>query len=177
MPAKGKQPRRLHAFDQHVQDQVFVAGIGDVPLYPLADGKHLPLELRTEPVAEFLGVGQRPPNPGARGLEQNLPFDAIGRWRTTESGVPIDSTGSLPDGRTIAGVNGLRELIVGERERFVRTVTEKLLTYALGRGVEYYDMPTVRQITRDAAPTEYRWSSIILNIVKSRPFQMRSRKE
>jgi hypothetical protein len=103
-------------------------------------------------------------------------FDAIGRWRETESGIPVDSTGALPDGRTIEGVNGLRTLIVGRREQFVRTVTEKLLTYSLGRGVEHYDLPTVRQIAREAAGTDYRWSSIIMGIVKSGPFQMRTRK-
>lgn len=106
-------------------------------------------------------------------LEQ---FDAIGRWRTAEGGTPVDATGALPDGRTIEGVSGLRTLLVSRREQFVRTVTEKLLAYALGRGVEYYDMPTLRQIVRDAANTEYRWSSIILGIVESRPFQMRTRK-
>jgi mono/diheme cytochrome c family protein len=103
-------------------------------------------------------------------------FDAIGRSRTSDSGVPVDATGALPDGRTIAGVAGLRALIVGERERFVRTVTEKLLTYAIGRGVEYYDMPTVRGIVRDAAADDYRWSSIVVGIVKSGPFRMRTRK-
>jgi hypothetical protein len=103
-------------------------------------------------------------------------FDAIGRSRTTESGMPVDATGMLPDGRTIDGVKGLRTLIVGQREQFVRTVTEKLLTYAIGRGAEHYDMPTVRRIARDAAATDYRWSSIILGIVKSQPFQMRTRK-
>jgi mono/diheme cytochrome c family protein len=103
-------------------------------------------------------------------------FDAIGRTRTTDGGVPVDATGALPDGRTIAGVNGLRALIVGEREQFVRTVTEKLLTYAVGRGVEYYDMPTVRGIVREASANDYSWSSIILSVVKSQPFQMRTRK-
>jgi mono/diheme cytochrome c family protein len=103
-------------------------------------------------------------------------FDAIGRSRTTDGGVAVDATGALPNGRTIAGVNGLRALIVGQREQFVRTVTEKLLTYAIGRGVEYYDMPTIRGIVRDGASAEYRWSSIVLGIVKSHPFQMRTRK-
>jgi hypothetical protein len=102
-------------------------------------------------------------------------FDAIGRTRTSDGGVPVDATGALPDGRTIEGVNGLRALIVGQREQFVRTVTEKLLTYAIGRGVEYYDMPTIRGIVRDAAADDYRWSSIILGIVNSHPFQMRRR--
>jgi hypothetical protein len=103
-------------------------------------------------------------------------FDAIGRTRTTDGDVPVDATGALPDGRTIAGINGLRALIVGQPEQFVRTVTEKLLTYAVGRGVEYYDMPTVRGIVRDASASDYSWSSIVLSIVKSQPFQMRTRK-
>lgn len=103
-------------------------------------------------------------------------FDAIGRWRTMENGTPVDASGALPDGQKIDGVVGLRGLLLGRREQFVRTVTEKLLVYGLGRGAEFYDMPTVRQITRDAAASEYTWSSIILGIVKSRPFQMRTRK-
>ena len=104
-------------------------------------------------------------------LEQ---YDAIGRWRTTEGGVPVDSTGAMPDGRPIEGPLGLRDLMLGPREgEFVRTVTEKLMTYAIGRGVEPYDKPAVRRIVRDAAGDEYRWSSIILGITKSDAFQMR----
>ncbi len=101
-------------------------------------------------------------------------FDAIGRWRTTDGGTPVDATGSLPDGRKVEGVNGLRQLIVGEPQKFVRTITEKLLTYSLGRGVEFYEMPTVRRITQDAAATNYRWSSIVVGIVKSQAFQTQS---
>ena len=103
-------------------------------------------------------------------------FDAIGRWRTTENGVSVDASGALPDGRKIDGVVGLRGLLLNRREQFVRTVTEKLLIYGLGRGAEFYDMPTIRQIARDAAGREYTWSSVILGIVNSRPFQMRARK-
>ncbi|MGE3507988.1 MAG: DUF1592 domain-containing protein [Vicinamibacterales bacterium] len=103
-------------------------------------------------------------------------FDAIGRWRTRENGSPVDASGALPDGRKIDGVVGLRNLLLSRREQFVRTVTEKLLVYGLGRGAEFYDMPTVRQIAREAAAHEYTWSSVILGIVKSRPFQMRTRK-
>ena len=100
-------------------------------------------------------------------------YDAIGTWRTTDDGVPVDSMGTLPDGSSIDGPAGLRELLVSRGDEFVRTVTEKLLIYALGRGLEYYDMPSVRQIMRDAAPTDYRWSSIILEITHSMPFQRR----
>ena len=104
-------------------------------------------------------------------LEQ---FDAIGRWRSTEGGVPVDSRGAMPDGRAIEGPRGLRDLMLGpRRSEFVRTVTEKLMTYAIGRGIESYDMPTVRKVVRDAAATDYRWSSIILGVATSDAFQMR----
>ena len=104
-------------------------------------------------------------------------FDAIGRWRDTEAGKPIDTAGVLPDGTPFHGPAGLREVLLSRRQDFVLNVTEKLLTYALGRGVEYYDAPTVRSIMREAAPGDYRWSSLILGIVKSEPFQMRRSKE
>ncbi len=101
-------------------------------------------------------------------------FDGIGRWRTTsEADTPIDASGILPDGTRFQGPVGLREVILGQPERFVTTVTERLLTYALGRGVEYYDAPAIRKIRRKAASEDYRWSSLILGIVKSTPFQMR----
>jgi hypothetical protein len=104
-------------------------------------------------------------------LEQ---YDAIGRWRTTEAGMPVDSTGAMPDGRPIEGPRGLRDLMLGPRQgEFVRTVTEKLMTYAIGRGVDPSDKPTVRKIVRDAAASDYRWSSIILGITRSDAFQMR----
>ena len=101
-------------------------------------------------------------------------FDAIGGWRTTDARLPIDASGVLPNGAEFEGPAGLRTLLVNNPEQFVRTLTEKLLAYALGRGVEYYDYPTIRKITRDAAATDYRWSSIVLGIVESPPFQMRS---
>jgi len=101
-------------------------------------------------------------------------FDAVGRWRArSEAGTAIDSSGGLPDGSTFEGVAELREALLSRPELFVTTVTEKLLTYALGRGVDYYDAPAVRAITRDAGSHEYRFSSLILGIVKSSPFQMR----
>ena len=101
-------------------------------------------------------------------------FDATGARRTLDAGAAIDASGTLPDGATIEGLPGLRALLLDRREQFVRTVTEKLLTYALGRGIEHYDLPVVRGIVRDAAPSGYRWSGIILGIVRSTPFQMRS---
>jgi mono/diheme cytochrome c family protein len=100
-------------------------------------------------------------------------FDGIGRWRTKEGTSPIDSSGVLPGGIKFQGPSELRQLLMGKREQFVTTVTERLLTYAIGRGLEYYDAPAVRKIMHAAKPKDYRWSSIILNIVKSTPFQMR----
>jgi mono/diheme cytochrome c family protein len=99
-------------------------------------------------------------------------FDSLGKWRTVSDGAPIDTAAALPDGTQFQGVTGLRQLLVSHRDDFVRTFTEKLLAYALGRGVEYYDLPTVRQITREAAASNYRWSSLIAGIVRSTPFTM-----
>jgi hypothetical protein len=104
-------------------------------------------------------------------------FDAIGRWRVADDRGPIDASASLPNGATFEGPAGLRTLLVSYREQFVRTVTEKLLTYALGRGVEYYDRPSVRAISQAAAARDYRWSSLIVGIVTSTPFQMRRSRE
>ena len=99
-------------------------------------------------------------------------FDAVGKWRTHEGGVRIDAVGALPDGTRLEGVAGLRRVLYERREEFVATVVTKLLTYALGRNVEYFDMPAVRKIVREAEPNGYRWSSIIQGIVGSVPFQM-----
>jgi hypothetical protein len=102
-------------------------------------------------------------------------FDGLGRWReSTGIGTgPIDSSGVLPDGTTFDGPAGLREVLVSKRDLFVETFTERLLTYALGRGVEAYDGPAIRKIAREAAADDQRWSAIILGIVNSAPFQMR----
>jgi len=100
-------------------------------------------------------------------------FDAIGRRRSDEDGIPIDASGGLPDGSRFADVRGLEQALLGRPELFVGTLTEKLLTYGLGRGVESYDAPAIRTIVRDAGPQDYRVSSVILGIVKSAPFQMR----
>ena len=105
-------------------------------------------------------------------------FDGIGTWRTTDAGDPIDSSGVLPDGTPFRGPAELqRVLLESKSEEFVATATERLLTYALGRGVESYDAPAIRSIIREAAPKNYRWSSLILGIVKSTPFQMRRSRE
>jgi hypothetical protein len=99
-------------------------------------------------------------------------FSAIGRWRTTESGLPIDSTGAFPDGTKFSNPAEFRKVLQTQNQEFLRTLTSKLLTYALGRGVEYYDMPAVRSIMREASAADYRWSALILGIVRSSPFQM-----
>jgi hypothetical protein len=104
-------------------------------------------------------------------------FDGIGRWRTTEGGQPVDASGQLVDGSKVDGVVSLREALVRYSPQFVRVVTEKLLTYALGRGVEYDDMPTVRSIVRNAEKNDYRFSSLVLEIVNSAPFQMNRKPE
>ncbi|HTA46734.1 MAG TPA: DUF1592 domain-containing protein [Bryobacteraceae bacterium] len=101
-------------------------------------------------------------------------FDAIGQWRTTDAGSPIDASGVLLDGTKVNGPRELRQALLAQKSQFVSAVTEKLLTYALGRGLEYYDAPTVRAIDRAAAADDYRWSTVIAAIVKSAPFQMRT---
>jgi hypothetical protein len=116
-------------------------------------------------------------------------FNAIGGWRTNETiqlndvyntkselpliENPIDDSGVLPDGTKFKGPVELRKILMGRPDLFVHVVTEKLFTYALGRQLEYYDEPVVRKVVRESAPTDYRWSSIILGIVNSTPFQMR----
>ena len=101
-------------------------------------------------------------------------FDAVGKHRVADAnGTPIDTSGTLPDGSGFDGLPALRDVLYERRAEFVATVTEKLLTYALGRGVEHYDRPAIRAIVREAEGSDYRWSSLILGIVKSVPFQMR----
>ena len=100
-------------------------------------------------------------------------FDAIGQWRTTDAGARIDASGVLLDGTRVEGPAALRRALVAQKEQFVRAVTGKLATYALGREIEYFDAPAIRGIVRAAAADNYRWSSAILAIVKSAPFQMR----
>jgi hypothetical protein len=100
-------------------------------------------------------------------------FDAIGRWRSSEGGAPIDSSGTLLDGTSFEGPAGLQKVLLSRPQQFAQTVTRKLLTYALGRELEYYDAPTVRNILREAAPDGYRWSSLISGVIQSTPFQMR----
>ncbi|MEC7188240.1 MAG: DUF1592 domain-containing protein [Pseudomonadota bacterium] len=100
-------------------------------------------------------------------------YDAVGKWRNVFADQPIDASGLLPDGNTFDGPDGLRDLLLSRPDDFVGTITEKLMRFALGRSLEYYDMPAIRKIVRDAAESDYRWSAIILGVVESVPFQMR----
>ncbi len=101
-------------------------------------------------------------------------FDAIGHWRDrTEDGGAVDASGGLPDGRAFVGMAGLKKALLSRPDLFVTTTTEKLLTYALGRGLDAYDASAVRQITGAARTQDYRFSSIVLGIVKSVPFTTR----
>jgi hypothetical protein len=102
-------------------------------------------------------------------------FDAVGRYRTTEFGKPLDLSGQLVDGAQFTGPAGLRQTLLRYSPQFVQVVTEKLLTYALGRDVKYYDMPAVRGICREAERNNNRFSSLILGIVKSASFQMNAK--
>jgi len=102
-------------------------------------------------------------------------FDALGRWRSidAESNERIDSSGTLADGTKFDGPVEFRNILLARRVQFIETVVEKMMTYATGRGTEYYDRPAIRQILRESEPKDYRWSAIILGIIKSKPFQMR----
>jgi hypothetical protein len=100
-------------------------------------------------------------------------FDAVGRWRAFEEGRPVDSTGGLPDGSQFQGVTGLERGLLKRPELFVGTLTEKLMTFALGRGVESFDAPAIRKIVRDARAQNYQFSSLIVGIASSTPFQLR----
>ncbi len=100
-------------------------------------------------------------------------FDAVGHWRIDDAGTPVDSSGALPSGAAFSGPADFRRALMSHRDAFALNVTQKLLTYGLGRGVESWDMPAVRQIAREAATDEFRWASLVKAIVTSTPFQMR----
>ena len=100
-------------------------------------------------------------------------FDAVGRWRERDGQQPIDATGVFPEGTKFVGVPGLKKELLRQPEQFVSTVAERLLMYAIGRNLQYYDAPTVRAVMRDAEPANHTLASLVLGIVKSRPFQMR----
>ena len=147
----------------------------NVPPLPENDGQGEPASLRermeqhrANPVCAACHL---PMDPLGFVLEH---FDATGQWREDDGGLPIDATSVLTDGTEIDSLEAFRHYLGDRRgDEYVRTVTEKLLTYALGRGVDYYDAPAVRQIVRDAAAEDFRWSSLVLGVVRSTPFQMR----
>jgi len=104
-------------------------------------------------------------------------FDAVGAARVREAGNLIDASGDLADGTKVDGVVKLRQALLSRPQVFVGTMTEKMLTYALGRGIDYHDMPAVRAIVREAAASDYRFSSLVLGIARSVPFQMRAKRD
>ena len=167
--------------------------LGSPPPEPPADVPALPEEAGDGPAAMTMRqrIAEHRENPVCAschslmdplglGLEN---FDATGRWREVEatgdaraaSFAPIDSSGAFPDGTEFGTVPELRQALMARSDRFVATMAEKLLTYALGRGLEHYDAPTVRAIAREAAHSEYRLSALVLGVAKSVPFQMRRR--
>jgi hypothetical protein len=100
-------------------------------------------------------------------------FDAAGRWRERDAGKTIDTSGVLPGGIAFDGVSGLKKVLLSQPELFVGAFAEKLMMYALGRNVQYYDMPAVRKMVHDAEKQGFTFASLVLNLVKSAPFQMR----
>ena len=127
--------------------------------------------LATHRESPACSVCHAPMDPLGLALEN---YDAVGKWRLTgEADLPIDSSGNLPDGTVFEGPSGLRTLLLERKEQFIGTLTEKLLAYAIGRGPQYYDRATVRDIVRSAETDNYRWSAVIVGIVKSAPFRMR----
>jgi hypothetical protein len=101
-------------------------------------------------------------------------FDAIGRWRDRDAGKPLDVAGVFPNGTRFEGAAGLKQVLASDPERFVNTVTEKLLMYAIGRNLQYFDAPAVRTIVRESAQANYTFESLVLGVVNSPPFQMRT---
>ncbi len=157
--------------------------LGTPPPPPPPDVPELPeREESGEPASLRARLEAHRANPACAGCHSRMDplgfalehFDAVGQWRETDGGgAPIDTAGVLPDGAAFDGLPELRDILHGRRGEFVATFTEKLLTYALGRGVEPYDRPAIRAIVREAAEDDYRWSSIILGITRSLPFQLR----
>ena len=146
----------------------------DVPPFPENEEGAKP-----KPIREILEEHRK--NPACAGCHAVMDplgfslenFDATGEWRTKDKSGPIDPSGVLADGTKVDGPLALRQALLKHPERFVDTMTEKLLTYALGRGLEHYDMPVVRGIVHDAAKQDYKFSALVFNIVKSAPFQMK----
>jgi hypothetical protein len=145
-----------------------------VPKLPEVRGVENPVSMRER-------MAQHRANPACAGCHKLMDppgfsmenYDGVGRWRTREAGRLIDASGGLPDGSTFVGVEGLQKALMSRPEAFVSTMTEKLMTYSLGRGVTYADAPAVRKIVRDNCEGGYHFSSLVLGIVNSTPFQMR----
>jgi len=102
-------------------------------------------------------------------------FEAVGRWRDHDGGSDIDASGSFPDGTTFTGMSGLKKVLLAQKEQFVTTVAEKLLMYAVGRNLQYYDQPAVRAIVHQGAPSNYTLASLVVGVVNSPQFQFRTR--
>jgi hypothetical protein len=156
--------------------------LGTPPPPPPADVPALPEKGAGDAVSVRARLEQHRRNPTCSSCHSRMDplgfalenFDGIGKWRVRdEDGSSIDAVGALPDGTRFDGPSELRALLDSRDEEFATTITTKLLTYALGRGVESYDLPAVRGVVRRSAPSGYRWSSIVLGIVESTPFQMR----
>jgi mono/diheme cytochrome c family protein len=149
----------------------------NVPPFPETPSGQQPKTVRAR-------MEQHRANPVCAGCHANMDplgfamenFDAIGTWRDAADGSPVDSSAALPDGTRLNGPHGLLELVSARQALFLETVTEKLLTFALGRGIEPSDMPAVRRIVKEAAANNYRWSSLILGVTTSAPFQMSLRR-
>jgi hypothetical protein len=133
---------------------------------PMCATCHAPMDPLGFALESFDGIGRLRTHEGAQA-------DAVSTWRLGDVYPPVDAKGTLPGGSQFEGPVGLRKVLLDRQDQFVGTLTEKLLTYALGRGLEYYDQPAVRHIIRDAAANDYRWSSLVVGIVRSAPFQMR----
>jgi hypothetical protein len=154
--------------------------LGTPPPPPPPNVPDLPATAKEAPKSIRARMEQHRANPVCAGCHANMDplgfamenFDAIGAFRENADGSPVNNASTLPDGTAVDGPNGLRHLIEMRKGLFLETVTEKMLTYALGRGIESYDMPTVRAIVRDAGANDFRWSSFIVSITKSKPFQM-----
>ncbi|MCY4076523.1 MAG: DUF1592 domain-containing protein [Acidobacteria bacterium] len=156
--------------------------LGTPPPPPPPDVPELETAEGAEPLSMREAMEQHRANPVCASCHRLMdplglslePFDAIGRWRDREAGgAAIDASGELPDGTPFDGPSGLRAALLRHPDRFVTTVTEKLMTYALGRGVEHYDAPAIRAIVRDAARDDYRLSALVKGVARSTPFQMR----
>jgi mono/diheme cytochrome c family protein len=153
----------------------------DVPAFPEAQNGQ---GIAQQPKTVRERMEQHRTNPACSGCHRIMDpiglalenFDGVGRWRTTDEGFAIDAGGQLVDGTRIDGVESLRAALVSYPDAFVQTLVEKLLMYAVGRTAHHYDMPVVRAISRDAARADYRFSSLVMGIVNSQPFQMRMRK-